>query len=98
MQSLMSNPLDKDFIDNLLKAPQKVSRARKANDLTRVESRTYTVWFTLRQTFGVCSNPDCKDQRPLKTSDGNAMCIDVNGTTMCRLCFLDGFGVTLDNG
>lgn len=96
----MSNPkpLSSDAIENLLKAPQREPRSRKANDLTKVESRTYTNWFTLRQEFANCNNPACTDTRPSKVADGTAMCINVNGIMICRLCFLDGFEVALDNG
>jgi hypothetical protein len=92
----MGKPLDSAFIEGLLKAPQaapKTSRARKPATFSTAESRTFTGWFTVVTRLAVCSNPDCPDKRELRTEEGNAMCGDIGGITMCRVCFLDGYGV-----
>jgi hypothetical protein len=94
----MSKPLDNAFIEQLLKTktPQAATpRRKKVSSFDTVESRTYTNWFTLTTKLAVCSNPDCSDTRELKTADGNAMCAVISDAEMCRICFLDGYGVVV---
>lgn len=95
----MTNPLDPSFIEELLKKPATLPKTRRSvKSFTTVESRTYTTWFTLRTTFTACDNPECVDERPMRTSEGNSMCAVIEDKNICRRCFLDGWLVALDNG
>lgn len=85
--------LDSDKIEALLKKPEQKPRRKKGTDYSKEETRTYTIWFTLKTNLGVCSNPDCVDTRPMRTEDGNAMVAEIEGAAMCRYCFLDGYKV-----
>ena len=90
----MARPLSADEILRLTtaKTPRK---SRSKSDPNTIDNRIATVWFALDHKFGVCSNETCPDMRPKKTQEGIAMCAVVGGRSMCRLCFLDGYG--LDN-
>lgn len=87
----MSNP---DFIpvtdEELAELDKPSPRKSKARGID-TSIRTTEVWFKLPMQFGFCTNPDCKDDRPRKVAEGNAMTSEINGARMCRLCFLEGF-------
>lgn len=87
----MAKELDDEQIKKLLAPRKTVGTRKKAQDLTLEENRNIKVWFTLMHRLDTCSNPECPDSRPLKTEDGNAMCVQVEGVVMCRLCFLDNY-------
>lgn len=89
-------PLNKDQVLALLNAEAKRPKRggprgpRKGIDTT---IRTHAVWFSLMQHLfnestgepAQCSNPDCVDKRPVQ------ICADIEGTLMCRYCFLGGY-------
>lgn len=75
----------------------KARKSRAKSDPNLIENRTIKVWFALDQQLAFCTNSDCPDVRPKKVTEGNAMCSVVGSHTMCRLCFLDGFGLDTDS-
>lgn len=75
-------------------ATPKRTKTKKEIELNNPENRTVLVWLKLPHSLGYCTNPECPDTRPRKVAEGNAMCSNVNGVIMCRLCFLDGYGMT----
>jgi hypothetical protein len=79
-------------IQALLSRPKRGSTKRSMN-LGLKENRNVIVWFKLPMTFAYCSNPECPDDRPRKTVEGNAMCTLINDKPVCRLCFLAGFAL-----
>lgn len=90
----MARELSAEEIDAL----SNVSRTRKTRakfDPNDADNRNIKVWFDLDTKLGICGNPTCPDDRPLRVAEGNAMVALVGAHSMCRLCFLDGFG--LDN-
>ena len=87
--------LDAGEIEKLLSRPKR-GYSKKGIDLGLRENRNLIVWLKLYHTFENCANPDCPDDRPRKVQDGKAMCVEINGQYVCRLCFLAGFG--LDTG
>lgn len=69
---------------------------RKSKSKIDTSIRTVETWFRIPTGssgthFGFCENPDCEDQRPRKVAEGNAIVAEINGTTMCRLCFVKGY-------
>lgn len=85
--------LDEDKINKLLTKPKTSSVRKPKENLNTAEMRNIRVWFGLHTKFDVCSNPACPDDRPRRCADGTAMCAIVEGVVMCRLCFLDKYGV-----
>lgn len=77
---------DEELADLDTPSPRK-SRARGID----TSIRTVETWFKLPSHFGFCENPDCEDQRPRKVAEGNAVVSEINGATMCRLCFVKGY-------
>ena len=88
-------PLDPEKIARLmaLKNKPKVRRGgRKSGPDTSV--RTTETWFALQHRFMdyetkqtlKCENPECHDPR-----HSGILVVEVNGTFMCRYCFLDGW-------
>lgn len=95
--------LSQDKIKQLLAQPQKKKRASKSID---PNIRDIQTWFKLApRVFGatmdehpLCSNPNCTDDRPpRKTAMGKLVkmqhTIVIDGTRMCRRCFLAGYGL-----
>lgn len=79
--------LSNDEIKDLLTQTKRRTGVRKAK---KVE-RTIAVWWKLYHHLSLqCSNPDCLDPRP--TEYHNAVTATVDGTEMCRYCFLAGYG------
>lgn len=87
--------LDSNEIEKLLSRPKR-GYSKKGIDLSLRENRNLLVWIKLFHSFQNCANPECPDDRPRKVQDGHAMCVEINGQYVCRLCFLAGFG--LDTG
>lgn len=71
---------------------QRVITGRRSKAVV-VEPRTFEVWFKLPSHFGDCSNPDCAD--PRDTKPGCNMVAGVNGSDLCRYCFLANVNPTL---
>lgn len=88
----MNRSLDPAQIASLLKQDDVQERAKRASRIKRkklsTEPRTYDTWFHLPSHFGNCSNDDCIDPRP--NLYGKAMVADINGSDICRYCFLAG--------
>jgi len=84
--------IDPEMIASLLeqddkeKADNAAKRIKKGKVVT--EPRKYEVWFALPSHFGPCSNPHCVD--PRDNLVGKAMVAEVNGSDICRYCFLAG--------
>jgi acyl-CoA synthetase (AMP-forming)/AMP-acid ligase II len=97
MADVMSE-LSDDFIKQLLAKPETTRNTAKKLDLTKPDNRDIMVWIKLYHTFGLCSNPGCPDERPQKVAEGKAMCTDVAGVLVCRLCFLAGFALDKPEG
>ena len=84
--------LNKDELAAVLKkakSPRRTSRPRKNAE----NYRTYESWFKgMKQFAGTCSNPNCIDPRPRTTHPSTMVAELSNGETVCRFCFLDGYG------
>jgi len=93
---MSSTPIDPNLAAQLLASSDKQEKEKvnKRKGLI-VEPRTYEVWFKLHAKFGNCSNPDCTDPRERTVVEGNAMVCEVNGSPICRICFLAGVNPTL---
>lgn len=70
------------------------TRQRKSKKIDTT-IRTYKVWFSLQHRFGECSNDNCTDPRPSRTGQekDKAMIAEIEGSDMCRYCFLEGYGL-----
>ena len=97
--------LEDMMVEELLN-PENTTKRRKYNELDTLnpENRHMLVWFRLKHTLGVCSNPGCEDVRPQRAAEGNAMCVVLPQTnslpsdssrTACRICYLAGYGLPL---
>lgn len=88
----LSKNLDPTQIANLLKTDDEKQRSRANASIKRgkypTEPRTYETWWKLPATFDKCTNEDCVDPRDNIT--GKSMVAEVNGTKICRYCFLAG--------
>jgi hypothetical protein len=84
-------PEEIDALSNIVRT----RKTRAKFDPNDALNRNIKVWFDLDMRFGLCGNDDCPDDRPLRVAEGNAMVAVVGLHSMCRLCFLAGFG--LDN-
>lgn len=74
--------ISEDELDEVMRAPQ--SKPRKS----KVLERSYHNWFyELQHTYATCENVDCIDPR----GTDSAMVAEVNGSSMCRFCFLAGW-------
>jgi hypothetical protein len=89
--------IDAAQIEKLLARPKRGS-SKKGIDLGLRENRNLMVWIKLDHTLANCSNPECPDDRPRKVAEGNAMCTPIGDITVCRLCFLSGFGLDKSTG
>lgn len=89
---MTGKPIDPSQIESLLKADDKREHDKRASQIKRkifpTEPRTYDTWFTLPAHFGACTNPSCTD--PRENMVGKTMVADVNGSDICRYCFLAG--------
>lgn len=65
----------------LMARPERKKRAKTLE-------RTYPVWWDLPTTLAKCSNEDCLAPDP----DRQQMTATLGGFTMCRHCFLAGYG------
>jgi len=87
-------PLDPEKIKHLMavKNRPKVRKTRRSGPDTNI--RTVATWFALQHRFMdndtgemlKCENTNCQDPR-----QKGIMVVEVNGTFMCRYCFLDGW-------
>lgn len=92
-------PLSSEEIKKLLALPTNRGRGRHPKDWVDTSVRDYQTWFKLnhklwdeeREHYAKCDNPDCKDYREGRNQH---MVAEVDGTLMCRICFLDGYLLT----
>jgi hypothetical protein len=95
----VSKALDPAVAAQLLKTAEAQSKERAATGRKSkaivTEPREYSVWFKLSTHFGNCANPTCGDPRERKTEEGNTMVAMVNGSEICRYCFLAGVNPTV---
>lgn len=84
--------LDAAAIAGLLQQDDAQQTAKKAAQIRSkkfpTEPRTYETWFKLQTHFGECTNASCID--PRDNIVGKTMVADVNGSDICRYCFLEG--------
>lgn len=79
--------LSPEELEEVLRAPQPKKRKSK------VLERSYHNWFyELSHIYGKCENPDCIDPRGGET----AMVAEVNGSKMCRFCFVGRWLIDAD--
>lgn len=90
----MTKPLDQAAIQGLLKKAEEEDKQKQASQMRRkvfpTEPRTYATWFKLPTHFAECSNLECIDPRVDKEKSGKTMVAEVNGSEICRYCFLAG--------
>jgi|SRR5215469_13548682 len=88
-------PLDPEKLKRLMAIKDKPkTRGGRRKSGPDVNVRTYETWFALQhlmmnnetKELFKCENPDCQDPR-----HKGILVVDVNGTKMCRFCFLDGW-------
>lgn len=88
-------PLDPEKIKQLMAIKNKPKRTGgRGGKKVDLNVRTVATWFALQHRFYdyetseqlKCANPNCVDPR-----HKGIMVVDVNGTFMCRYCFLDGW-------
>lgn len=94
--------LSPEQIKALLNKPSK-PRGGKRKKQVDDRQRDIVTWFALstktRDDLGNdlrCENPNCVDPRPaVVTALGNEVkhqfVVEINGTKICRYCFLDGY-------
>lgn len=93
-------PLTAAQIKELLNKPQRTGSPKTGGlkaDGKRIDVtiRDYQTWFQLAHFLfdhdtgerQKCDNPDCQDTR----SREGTITVDINGTHMCRICFLAGW-------
>jgi hypothetical protein len=89
--------LDQEMIASLLKKDdekqQEKVNARIKKGKYPTEPRTYETWFRLPTHFRECTNKDCID--PRDNTLGKSMVAEVNGSEICRYCFLAGANPTV---
>lgn len=93
-------PLDPEKIKRLMEVknrPKPKRGGRKKGGID-VSIRTEETWFKLRTHFyneqgerAECENSECVDPRP---PERGKLVAEIEGTWMCRYCFLDGFKST----
>jgi len=69
---------------------QKKQRVNIKNKQFPTEPRNYDTWWNLPTRFSDCSNEHCTDPRVNKEKTGKTMVAEVNGSDICRYCFLAG--------
>lgn len=93
----MSKPIDPTQIASLIQADDKVQQTKQAAQIRRKifpsEPRTYDTWFKLETHYRECTNPHCIDPRK-KEANEKTMVAEVNGSEICRYCFLEGVNRT----
>lgn len=78
---------DVDFLADLLKQPERVSRTRKPKD-----TRDQDTWFKLEHILdSECSNENCISVELNQPKGRKRVVSEVNGHRMCRFCFLYGW-------
>lgn len=87
--------IDASAIPGLLAVEEKAEKAKIAakirNKVYPTEPRDYETWFRLPTRFADCSVGDnCIDPRVDKNQTGKTMVANVNGSEICRYCFLAG--------
>jgi|SRR5215471_14477695 len=94
-------PLDPAKIKALLEKKQTRARTpRGARSKANLNDRSYQAWFKhdhilIKEKEPVfCDNPDCIDVRDKKYGQ---VVVDLNGTKMCRFCFIEGWLVISEN-
>jgi hypothetical protein len=82
-----TQPLDLNFLNDLLSQPDKAPRTKKLSD-----TRDNDTWFSLfHKIMGTCSNENCISIEMQQPRGRNRVTADVNGHEMCRFCFLYGW-------
>jgi hypothetical protein len=88
-------PLDVKAIAGLVAQADKEEKeeiTRKVrNKAFPTEPRDYETWYKLPTRFADCTRgDDCIDERMSKSKTGHTMVAMVNGSEICRFCFLAG--------
>lgn len=86
--------LDITAIAGLVKEDEKREKqkiqTKIRNKIYPTEPRDYETWFRLPTRFAECNNSECTDPRVDNSKTGNTMVAMVNGSEICRYCFLAG--------
>lgn len=88
-------PLDLKAIAGLVAEEDKREKEKITQKIRNkqypTEPRDYETWFRLSTRFADCSMGDsCIDPRVDRTKTGHTMVAMVNGSEICRFCFLAG--------
>jgi hypothetical protein len=92
---MAQKPLDVGALKGLLAQEEKREQQQIATKIRNknfpTEPRDFDTWFKLPTRFADCHQADeCIDPRVDRTKTGHTMVAMVNGSEICRYCFLAG--------